>query len=372
MRKALYIFLLFANLAVAFILLLAYLSTHISPAKIWILAFIGLIYPYVLTANILFVILWTLKWKREALISLAIILLGWNHLIDYIPFRFPKSYEKAVKDTLNYKDLKILSYNVRAFNIYEWLDDRATSNNIFNLIRSERPDIVCMQEYYTGKPLPNNPEEIKQAFKETPYSHIHYAYLTGKATGYGIATYSRYPIVKKGVVRFLNTNNISIYSDILIEKDTIRVYNNHLQSLNFQKSNYNFLDSIRFRYNEKQMSQVRDISRRLRDAFIKRSVQVDSVSFHIKSSPFPVIVCGDFNDTPVSYTYRKMRAGLKDSFVSTGEGFGSTYLGVFPSFRIDYIFHSPRFTTIDFERIRAKLSDHYPIICHLRYSPSGE
>jgi len=84
-------------------------------------------------------------------------------------------------------------------------------------------------------------------------------------------------------------------------------------------------------------------------------------------SKYPVIVCGDFNDTPVSYTYRKMKSGLKDAFVNIGAGTGNTYLGSFPSFRIDYIFHSQQFKTIDFERIEARLSDHYPIICHLEY-----
>ena len=371
MRKVIYFILLLTNILLAFSLLLAYLSTYVSPAKVWILAFLGLVYPYLLIANMLFVLLWALKWKKEAFISLAIIILGWNHLLDYIPFRLSFSREKAVRQSSDYNDLKILSYNVRAFNIFEWLDDEATSNNIFNLIKSERPDIVCMQEYYTGRHLTAYAGEIANAFKETPYKHI-FNYSSGKMTGNGIATYSRYPIIAKGIVQFSGTNNISIYSDIVVHNDTFRVYNNHLQSLNFQQRDYEFIDSLRLGYDKTKLKEIKGISQKVKNAFVKRSVQVDSVSKHIKTSPYPVIVCGDFNDTPVSYTYRKMRAGLKDSFVSSGRGFGNTYLGVFPSYRIDYIFHSKRFTTIDFERIQAKFSDHYPIICKLKYLPGRE
>jgi endonuclease/exonuclease/phosphatase family metal-dependent hydrolase len=368
MRKALYVIILTLNLILASFLVLAYLSTYISPAKVWFLAFTGLFYPYLLFLNIAFVLFWAVKWKREAFISLVIIVLGWNHMIDYVPFRLSTLPVKKLEENGERVSLKILSYNVRAFNSLEWLEDKKTSSNILNLIKSENPDIVCIQEFFTDH-LRNKPDLIQQNFKDKPYSHIHYAISTGKTTGYGIATYSRYPIIGKGHIKFTETNNISIYTDILIENDTIRVYNNHLQSLHLKQSNYTFMESLKLGYSEGQVEEIRDISRRLKNAFVKRSVQVDSVSFHIKQSLFPVIVCGDFNDTPVSYTYRKMRSGLKDSFVNSGEGFGSTYLGTFPAFRIDYIFHSSFFNTTHFERIRAELSDHYPIICQLNYIP---
>ena len=368
MRKVLYIVLLTVNLSLAFVLLLSYLSTYISPAKIWILAFTGLIYPYVLAVNIFFIFFWAVKLKKEALISLAVVLMGWNHLMDYSPFKLGIN-EKRVQNNEVYKDLRILSYNVRAFNIYDWMADSEMPGSIINLIQSEKPDVLCIQEYYTGDPPAHDQEHIRKAFKDTPYSHIHYVYSTGRNSGYGMATYTRYPIVGKGVIKFPNTSNITTFTDVAIEMDTFRIYNNHLQSLHFHQSNYDFMDSLRFRYNEQQLNQLKEITRKIKNAFIKRSAQVDTVSRHIMHSPYPVIICGDFNDTPVSYTYRKMRAGLKDSFVSAGGGFGNTYLGVFPSFRIDYIFHSPGFVTIDFERIKAEFSDHYPIICRLRYFP---
>lgn len=347
----------------ALALCLSYLSTIISPAKIWWLAFIGLVYPYLLIINILFFIFWLFKIKKYLLISLLAILLGLPQMNNYIPvFRKSKKTTSVKEES---KEIKILSYNVRAFNIYEWLNDPNTKKGIFNFVRSEHPDIICMQEFFTNAKSNLDPERIKQIFLETPYQHISYTLKTGKGTGYGIATFSKYPIVNRGQILFDNSTNQTIFTDIVIEGDTIRVYNNHLQSVNFRSNNYSFIDSLSLKYDEKQLQEFRDISSKLKRAFIKRAEQASQVSAHIKKSPYPVIVCGDFNDTPVSYAYFKMKKGLFDAFVEAGEGIGITYFGRL-SFRIDYILYSEDFKAIDFEKVETKLSDHYPIMSTLR------
>ncbi|HJX71125.1 MAG TPA: endonuclease/exonuclease/phosphatase family protein, partial [Bacteroidales bacterium] len=173
-----------------------------------------------------------------------------------------------------------------------------------------------------------------------------------------------YPIVHKGVIEFTGTKNASIYSDIRINDDTVRIYNCYLQSTQLQKDDYNLFDSIIFSYNTRRLLKIRDISYRLKDAYLKRSRQVESLSRHIRNSPYPCIICGDFNDTPVSYTYHKLKGKLKDAYLESGTGIGNTYFGNFPSFRIDYILHSKSLNTIEFETKRIELSDHYPIICH--------
>jgi len=185
---------------------------------------------------------------------------------------------------------------------------------------------------------------------------------------FGIATFSSYPIINKGVISFNNTLNACIFTDIKFNEDTIRVYNNHLQSIHLGNRSYAYLDSIRLRYNEEQINELKDISNRLRDAFIKRARQAERISVHIHGSPYPVIVCGDFNDTPSSFTYYKIRKNLSDAFVESGSGFGNTYSGRFPSFRIDYILHHKDINSIYFKRIRTDLSDHYPVIGYLEFN----
>ncbi len=260
-------------------------------------------------------------------------------------------------------EIKILSFNVRAFNIYEWYSNPETVKGILNLIQSERPDIICLQEYYTGSEKNYQPENIFKLFKETPYYFIQYSLPIGSNFGFGIATFSKFPIINKGLINFNKSLNEVIFTDLSVKGDTIRIYNNHLQSINFQKKNYDFIDTLKLTYDEENIRGFKDISVKLKTAYVKRSRQVDSITCHISHCPYPVIVCGDFNDTPVSYTYRKMRKGLKDSFLVSGKGIGNTYFGIFPSFRIDYIFHSKEFKPLIFEKVEAKLSDHYPIIC---------
>jgi endonuclease/exonuclease/phosphatase family metal-dependent hydrolase len=298
-------------------------------------------------------------------ISLLALALGYNHMRDTLPLVF-KNRDTALNKTGT--NLKVLSYNVRVFNIYEWLSDPNTDKGIFNFIRSEHPDVICLQEFFTNKDSDFSPERLKVLFGETPYSHIEYSLKKSENTGFGIATFSRYPIVGRGVINFDGSPNLSIFTDILFNKDTIRIFNNHLQSINLRANNYAFLDSLQIRYDEKQLKELQDLSSKLKQAYIKRARQVKKVSSVMKESAHPLIVCGDFNDTPVSYAYNKIRGNLKDAWVESGKGRGNTYLGRL-SFRIDFILYDPSFQALEFERVKTQLSDHYPIMAILKTYP---
>ena len=238
-------------------------------------------------------------------------------------------------------------------------------NDIFQTVREEDADIVCIQEFYSTDQGPLRASEIFNNLNNTPNRHLEYS-LTTELGGRGNATFSSYPIVHSGSIRFQNTFNISIFSDIKVGNDTIRVYNNHLQSIYFNDANYRFLDSLRLRYDNQQMDEIRDISYRLKDAFIKRAEQADMIAAHIAGCPYRVIICGDFNDTPVSYTYYRLSNGMADAFTRTGWGIGRTYIGKFPSFRIDYVLHSEGLEALLFTRKKVRLSDHFPIISYLQ------
>jgi endonuclease/exonuclease/phosphatase family metal-dependent hydrolase len=110
------------------------------------------------------------------------------------------------------------------------------------------------------------------------------------------------------------------------------------------------------------VNEVKSLSVSLKKGFVKRSLQAQIVKDHINSSKYPVIVAGDFNDTPVSYSYRKIRRGLNDSFVTSGYGAGFTYKGNYPPNRIDYILYDNSLVSSHFDILKVKYSDHYPII----------
>lgn len=348
------------NIAVAVGLLFSYLGTHISPAVIWPLAFFGLIFTYLLLANIAFILYWVILWNKKVFLSLIVIILGFNHVHHSIPVL---RLNRETKQTEG-NDLRILSYNVRSFNLYEWLNDPNTNKGIFNFIRSEHPDVICLQEFYSSNSLSPSSINYLRLFGDHPYKHIEYS-SREKNAGHGIATFSKYPIVRKGIIPFQGSNNMSIYTDILFYEDTIRIFNNHLQSVNFRDNNYRLINRIGKSIDPPAILEIRSIFSLLKTAYIKRAEQTDMLHAIIKNSPYPVIICGDFNDTPVSYTYRKIKKGLKDAFLTAGKGRGNTYLGRL-SFRIDYILYSPDFEAIEFEKVEANLSDHYPIISVLR------
>ena len=106
--------------------------------------------------------------------------------------------------------------------------------------------------------------------------------------------------------------------------------------------------------------------------YVQRAYQVDMLSEHIESSNYPVIVCGDFNDTPVSYTYRKLKSGLKDAFITAGTGLGTTYRGLVPYMRIDYIMHSGEFRAKHFQIRKVEWSDHYPVVTQFTISQTED
>ena len=188
----------------------------------------------------------------------------------------------------------------------------------------------------------------------------------GKNGMYGIVTFSKYPIVNKGEIIHPGSSSLSIFTDVLIDKDTFRIYNNYLQSFRLRRMERSFIEEITASDDKETMAEVKSVSVSLKKGFVKRALQAQVVKYYINRSPYPVIVVGDFNDTPVSFAYRKIRKGLNDSFVNSGYGAGFTYKGNYPPNRIDYILYDNALINSYFEIVRVRYSDHYPIIAYFR------
>jgi endonuclease/exonuclease/phosphatase family metal-dependent hydrolase len=348
--------------------LLSYSSVFINPEFFWPLALFGLAYPFILILNIIAIFIWLILRRIEFLISLIIILAGWTFLnrVIHVPFHFQKTTETAVNSKPANNQLKILSFNVRAFNLYNWTNNLNTEQEIIDFLRTQRADIICLQEYFTRESGKITRRDLLKELSGTPYTHVYYLSGKDKIYKHGIAIFSALPIVNKGVLLFETSNNAGIYADILLNKDTIRVYNNHLQSIRFIKRNYDFIDTAKFEYSNRQVDEIKDISEKLKDGFIKRSRQVEMIRSNMEKCHYPKIVCGDFNDTPISYTYQQISSDMKDAFMESGRGLGQTYRGSIPSFRIDYVLFSKEFDCGGFAIIEKRLSDHFPLIARLK------
>lgn len=348
--------LLRVNLIFIFLLLLSYLSVYIHPNDFWFFALFGLAYPFFLFVNIVFTVIWAVKKKKVFLLPLIVILMGWGHLSATFSTNF---YNRAPREFDN--TFSFLSYNVRMFDFYEWIGGEWVRDSIYRFILSEDPDIIAIQEYFYREDDPYN-DTRNFSRLHNRHSHIAFSRSTRSNFNFGMATFSRYPILNRGEIRYRNTSNITIYSDIKINNDTIRVYNNHLQSFNFSREDLDFIDKLAAGKTGRDISGFSSIARQMKQAYEMRSRQVDTLVKSISESPYPVIITGDFNETPVSHTYRRLkRVGLNDAFSQSGSGLGSTYISAIPLFRIDYILQSRVLQPYYFSSPSIELSDHYPL-----------
>lgn len=349
MKQLLIYFLLLLNLIAVFALGFASVSVFISPEKIWVAALFGMAYPYILVVNLIFIVLWVIIKPKFTLISILVILAGYNHIRNYVQASGRQTQEKGIK---------IISYNVKYFMGNTEFPNKENADHILNYLRQNNADIICLQEVKLNK---------RQVFDITnnnlpQISHMQLAHTSHAG---GQLTMTRFPILNMGEIRFKNSGNMIIFTDLLMDTDTVRVYNCHLQSYRLRPTEINSIDSIDFENDRNTKAKLKVLGLKFKDAIIKRAEQAATLREHLDKCPYPVIVCGDFNDTPVSFTYRTVRGDLKDSFAESGKGTANTYNGKLPSFRIDYILYSPKFTSYNFEVSTLNHSDHYPISCDL-------
>ncbi len=344
------------NIFVALGLLASYLAFYIPPNTLSIFAFFGLAYPILLVINILFVFYWALRLRIKFILSLLSILVGFGHFAKL--YKFGNNTELIT----NTKKLKVMTYNVRMFNSYQWIPEEGVPNKIKKEVDTEKPDIFMVQEYYKGK--------------ITPDFGFNYSFVkpTNVSGNYGLSIFSKYPIVNTGTLDLMDLgesqssyNNQFIFADIDWNGKKVRAINIHLASVGLETGDYQRLQKP----NEGSQEEIKDgflkIFKQLNRAFKKRAEQIVALKRAINSSPYPVIVCGDFNDTPQSFTYHQVDLLLEDTYMAEGTGFGKTYVrGPIP-FRIDYIFHSEELKTLDFKVGKNKLSDHFPVIAEIGF-----
>ncbi len=346
--------LLAVNIVLVMLLLLAYLSVYINPATTSFPALFGLAYPYIAAANIVMVLIWLVMRRWQALISLVAIAAGLGYIHNFIRF--------TNHGTEEHHDLKLMSYNIRLFNIYEE-SEKDTHRKMMDLLKKENPGILCLQEYFVKGDPAAGERKLKEGLGGRRYTHFKLI-KSGAASRYGIATITRYPIVYRGDIVHPGSSSMTIFTDIVVDTDTFRIYNNHLQSFRLRRVEGTLLSELAGEEQRRSMDNISGIYHSLTQGFAMRALQVDRVKRHIETSPYPVIVTGDFNDTPTSYTYRIMRRGLKDAFVEAGYGAGFTYRGKYPPNRIDYILYNEEIYCNDFDIVKARYSDHYPIIAY--------
>ncbi|MDR0419767.1 MAG: endonuclease/exonuclease/phosphatase family protein [Prevotellaceae bacterium] len=350
--------LIILNIIVALCLLMSYLSMQINPKHIWFLSFFGLLFFVFFPLNVGFLIFWIVYHKYYFIISLLSLALGYNTLQSLV------SFSSKVLETQG-KRISILSYNVNLLGLRYKRNEEIKFKPIAEFVNKGGFDIACLQEFFM-QDGDYNEETFNALLSNYPYRYNFYN-LEQKNGKFGIATYSKYPIINKGHISFQNTVNMAIFTDVEVDSQTIvRCYNVHLQSVKFlNKERETIMDETYLLKQSGKKELMKNMSGKLKDAFVKRAEQVEVVSEHISNSPYPVIICGDFNDTPISYAYHTMRGNLRDGFMDAGRGIMSTYRSILPSLRIDYIFYDRQFRASAYYCPNVVYSDHYPLVCKI-------
>lgn len=342
------ILLKYLNYLVVAGLLLSYAAPYINPSVFWPIAFFGLLHPLFLIANILFLVFWAIQAKLRFVFNLAAVVLGLSSINKIITFGAETSSEREGK-------LKVVSFNAKLFGIYE---DANFFDKFIVELEDKNPDVLCIQEFYN---LEKNGVTAIQHIKKSTGLRYHYLRTLKRSHGksrYGIIVFSKNKIVDYGDFDFGDESvNLCLYADIKFKTKIVRVYNVHLQSLKLARTDYALLKKIG-ESSETTLQVSKNIFERLKTAFIKRGQQAVLVKDNMNSCDKPIILCGDFNDTPQSFAYNTLSKNLKDCFMESGNGLGGTYTGPLPSLRIDYILHDTSMMSFNYLASRHFSSDH--------------
>jgi endonuclease/exonuclease/phosphatase family metal-dependent hydrolase len=250
------------------------------------------------------------------------------------------------------KNFSVMSYNVRLLNLFKWIDRDDVPEQILTFINEKNPDILCIQEFSYSADID---------LKVYPHKYI---VMAGDQIKTGQAIFSKFPIINEGNIVFPNSNNNVIFADIKKGKEIIRVYNMHLQSIKISPDVTEINDDI----NVMDQSKSQKLLRRISKAFKQQQQQAELFKEHKMDCDYPLIICGDMNNSAFSYVYRNIKGKLRDTFEEAGKGFGATYKFRYYPARIDYIFADERMKVKQFESFSDfENSDHYPIMAKLSF-----
>lgn len=348
------------NLILALALVIVHYSASVNPVNYWFFSLLGLGYPILLLGNLFFVFFWLLrKTKWFSFFSLLAIFITWQS---------NKSVAQFSRNENSIDSISIMSWNVKNFDFYNWSGNENARQEMFELIANNRPNVLCLQEFYTENS--GNFNNIKDLKNLLGYEHYYFAetYQLNNSRRWGLVIFSDFDIQEHGKVEFEEGTNLNscMYVDLnLKEKGKLRVYNLHLQSNQFSKEDYDYLENIGEENVDDQKS-VSQIVAKLKKGYINRAEQTLQVLAHKNNAPFQSIICGDFNDTPISFSYKTLSSGMKDAFIEKGKGFGKTFQNPTPFLRIDHVLLDPSIEVLAYQKIQAKLSDHYPIIVNFK------
>ncbi len=331
--------------AISFVALsLTLVTSYYDPSISWIFPVVGLLSPAIYLASTLLALYWIIRWRWiYALLLILPLAVGAPTISHYAKIETSKSYgEPSRRGTI-----KILTYNAKHF-IGD--DEQSSVDDMNEFLDELRPDVICFQEFGGGRMNENEEGELLKGYNREKMG--------------GLATFTRYKILgsSEDLMQSNYESGSAFWSDLLVGKDTVRLYNIHLHSTTITGDDNQYISNMEFIGDTLSEDVFKGMVSRFRQSSIGRASQADTIARSISQSPHRVIICGDFNDTPNSYAFRKISKGLQDAFREVGVGFPYTFRGFLNLLRIDYILVEEPIEVLNYQVLdTVKLSDHLPV-----------
>ena len=328
---------------------------------IWVNGFLALLAPYLIILEILFILFWLIAKPLISLLPIATLIMGWQTVTVLFAWHPGTPFAQKKKENI----LRILSWNVKGFNgIMSSSNVKLRSEDMAYSIQKWNPDIICLQEYNTNE-RPNDAANHAIYFiKKYPYSFFSKDFQIAQNDYYsGCILYSKYKILAAQRIAYIGGESL-ISATIVKGDDTLQIFTTHLASYKFKQKEYEAIDPST-NTDAISINDKKGLFKKMRTAFMERSVQAALVKSAIEKTNYPAILTGDFNDVPGSYTYTTIKGDWQDAFLKKGFGIGATYLGISPTLRIDYILASSHWEVKGWESVDENLSDHHMIMADL-------
>ena len=370
LRKVSKKFFIVINIATVAAFLLACCTPFLSPGKFWWVAVLGVGFPFIVLSLLIFICFWWFFKSRWAFLSLATLIIGWSQVHALFGLHLFSSFDVAKPAN----SLRVMQWNVSRLDQMNPKRPGGTFRiPIFDFIKKMDPDVLCMEEFLES----NNPREFDENIpyitRVLKFPYHFFARDHRRWDGvyeHGVIIFSKYPIVDTLRIRYSGPDSLRaaeslIHTDIDVNGQRIRVFATHLQSLRFDGNDYYAIKTIAKGEND-AMNKSKGILKKFRLAYFLRSKQAELVRREKDDSPYPTIVCGDFNDVPNSFTYNKIKGDGNDAFLKCGFGIGRTFASISPTLRIDYILADKKLEVLQFKKTKLYYSDHYPLVADLK------
>jgi endonuclease/exonuclease/phosphatase family metal-dependent hydrolase len=362
---------IFLNILAAVVFLLACLAPYLNPKDWWHFQLLGLGFAVVFIVMVLFLIFWIFFKPRYIFISLIPLLIGWKSISVLFAFNSIEKFNYNKPDDV----LRVVNWNVARFTEWKRNNNKGSQTRLkmMDLIKEQNADVVCLQEFFHSTDSVYH-DNLNYVMKNLGYPYFYYSWDDdGWLQWVGQAIFSRHPIIDSGMIRYPRPSmpEALIHADVVFNRDTVRFYTTHLQSVKFGKEEYRSLEKIRNR-EDSILQNSRNVFSKLKRGFQLRAQQADIAKEITTNSPYPFIFTGDLNDVPNSYTYFTIRGlNTQDAFLKKGFGIGRTYSALSPTLRIDYILPTRDFSVLQFNTIIKNYSDHYMLVTDLQLRKDG-